>query len=216
MSFGAIKEDSQTLKRVGELIRQGETDKAYDLMAQAFGLNSVEALKKAMSYGITPEKLGELLTKAPLALDRFAERVQQRRKDMVMAKAIEQQAAQQKAAEIAAAKQAAEAQKRFEERMKYYEEQKQKLFHKDRKLTDEEKKLREKMRKEKRAEKRREFEQRLKEIEAKRRKLTEERRKLEAMRQKEEDTYRRPDAPKREVKQTTVNPQWAMEQANGR
>ena len=71
MSFGAIKEDSQTLKRVGEFIRQGETDKAYDLMAQAFGLNSVEALKKAMSYGITPEKLGELLTKAPLAIDRL-------------------------------------------------------------------------------------------------------------------------------------------------
>ncbi len=216
MSFGAIKEDSQTLKRVGEFIRQGETDKAYDLMAQAFGLNSVEALKKAMSYGITPEKLGELLTKAPLAIDRFEQRLVKRGKDIAIAKAIEQEAEAQKAAEIAAARQAAEAQKKFEARMKYYEEQKRKLFHKDRKLTDEEKKLQHEMQKEKRAEKRRQIEQRLREVREQKRKLVEEQRKLEAMRQKEEEAYKRPEAPKKEVRQTTLTPQMARETANNR
>lgn len=207
MSFGAIKEDSQTLKRVGEFIRQGEMDKAYDLMAQAFGLNSVEVLKKAVSYGITPEKLGELLTKAPLALDRFEQRMIKRGKDIAMAKALEQQIVAQKAAEAAAAKQAAESQKKFEERMKHYEEEKKRLFNKDRKLTDEEKKILQKMQKEKRIERRRQMEQRLREVREQKRKLLEEQRKLEAMRQKEEDAYRRPTAPKKEVTKTTLNPQ---------
>lgn len=211
MSFGAVKEDSQTLKRVGEFIRQGEMDKAYDLMAQSFGLNSVEVLKKAISYGITPEKLGELLTKAPLALERFEQRMIKRGKDIAMAKALEEQMAAQKAAEIAAAKQAIESQKRFEERMRYYEEEKNRLFNKDKRLTDEEKKILLKIQKEKRIEKRRKMEEELRKVREQRRKLHEEKQKLEAMRRKDEEAYRRPSAPKSEVTQTTLNPQLMRE-----
>ncbi|MCM1323354.1 MAG: hypothetical protein NC218_04265 [Acetobacter sp.] len=207
MSIGVVKEDSQTLKRIGEFIRQGEMDKAYDLMAQAFGPASVEALKKAVSYGITPEKLGELLVKAPLAVDRFEQRLQQRGKDIAMAEKIEKQIAAQKAAEIAATKEAAESQKKFEERMKYYEEQKKKLHNKDKKLSKEEESLLKKMHKEKKAEKRRQIEQKLREVREKKRQLLEEKKKLEAMRQREEETYKRPDSQKSEVKQTTLNQQ---------
>ena len=216
MSIGAIKEDSQTLKRVGEFIRQGDMDKAYELMAQSFGPNSVEALKKAMSYGITPEKLGELLSKAPQAVDRFEQRLQQRGKDMAVAKAIEQQIIAQKAAETAAAKEALESQKRFEERMKYYEQQKKRLQNKDKKLTDEEKKLLKKMEKEKKVEKRRLIEQKLREVREQKRKLVEEKRKLETLRQNAEEEYNRPSAPKKEVKQTTLDSQLVKSNVNTR
>lgn len=207
MSFGAIKEDCQTLRIVGELIRNGETDKACDVMAQALGPNSVVFLRKALAHGITVEKLAEFLIKAPQIIERVEQHLKQRGASKREAQKQQEQIEAQKAAELAAAKEAAESQRRFEERMKYYEEQRKKLHNKDKKLTDEEKKLIEKIEKEKKAENRRKFEQKLREVREKRRKLYEEKKKLEAMRQKEEAAHKSSTPPKCEVKQTTLNPQ---------
>jgi len=185
MSIGAIKEDSETLRRVGEFIRQGDMDKAYDLMAQSFGPASVEALKKAVSYGISPEKLGQILTKAPLAIDRFERRLQQRGKDKAMAEAIQKQAAAQKAAELKAKQEILETQRRVEERLNRIDKKRERLFGEHRKLDEKERSLREKIRREKKLEKRRQIEEELKRVKERKIVLEKERQRLEELRREE-------------------------------
>lgn len=185
MSLGVIKEDSETLKRIGEFIRQGEMDKAYDLMSQSFGPASVEALKKVVSYGVAPEKLGYILTQAPLALERFERRLQERGKDKAMAEAIAQQAAAQKAAELKAKQEMVETQRRVEARLRYIDRRRERLFGEHRKLNEKERKIREKIRREKRLEKRRKLEEELKRIEERKRVLAQERQRLEEQRRAE-------------------------------
>lgn len=211
MSLGAIKADGEILKRVGELIRQGSIEEAYALMEQSFGPNSKEALQKAISYNISPERLGELLTKIPLSIDRFEQRLRERGKDEVIAKEIQEQAKAQKAAEEKAAKQAKEAERRFEKRMKEYRDKKRKLDKEGEKLDKKEEKLKRKLNKEKKAEKRRQIEQEIQICRERKRQLNEEKRTLETMRQGIEDAYRRPSAPQRKTPQTTLNPQMMRE-----
>lgn len=220
MSLGVIKEDSETLKRVGEFIRQGEMDKAYDLMAQSFGPASVESLKKAVSYGVSPERLGQMLTKAPLAIDRFERHLQQRGKAKAIAEAIEQQAAAQKAAELKAEKEMLETQRRVEARLRYIDRHRERLFGEHHKLDEKERKLREKIRREKRLERRRKMEEELKRIRERKEVLEKEKQRLEEMRRQETNkqqtgntaapaTNTRNATPQREV------PQAVMQQSRG-
>lgn len=217
MSIGAIKEDSETLRRVGDLLRNGKQDEAYDLMAQSFGPNSVEALKKAMSYGISPEKLGELLTKAPLMIERFQERMKKRGKDQAMAKEVEELAKQQKKAMEQAKKEAAERQKRFEERMNHWDKKRHQILGKHHKLDEEEKRLKEKLGKEKNADKRRKYEEKLRKIQERRKILEEERKKLEEIVKNIRNEYNQtPENQKKSSTQTQVSPQVVQQSRGGR
>ena len=233
MSIGAIKADGETLKRVGELIRQGEMDKALQLMEQSFGPAGAEALKKAIAYGITPERIGERLTKAPLAIERFEQRVQAQGKIEKQAQAQEAQVAAQRAETAAkekAAREAEEAERRFERRMKELEKRgkgldkdQKKLDKEENKLEKDEKKLRDKMRKEKNAAKRRRHEEKLKEIErrkerikARRLELDKEREVLNNLRSNEIAQRQQSQTPTTRPAPSTALPTQYMRQNNGR
>ena len=157
MSIENIKQGSVITDKVSLLLRNGENEKALDLLGQNYGPLARNAMEKVMKYSnLSQDEMVRVFGKISDILENVADKISRHeRLNEKKEKAAAAREQAEDAAELAAIQaEAMERRKKFEDRMRWVEEQKQKL-------AEERRQLEEQRRFEKDARKRREIEEKL-------------------------------------------------------
>lgn len=161
MSIENIKQGSVITDKVSLLLRNGENEKALDLLGQNYGPLARNAMEKVMKYSnLSQDEMVRVFGKISDILENVADKISRHeRLNEKKEKAAAAREQAEDAAELAAIQaEAMERRKKFEDRMRWVEEQKQKL-------AEERRQLEEQRRFEKDVRKRREIEEKLKRLE---------------------------------------------------
>lgn len=176
MSIENIKQGSVITDKVSLLLRNGENEKALDLLGQNYGPLARNAMEKVMKYSnLSQDEMVRVFGKISDILENVADKISRHeRLNEKKEKAAAAREQAEDAAELAAIQaEAMERRKKFEDRMRWVEEQKQKLE--------------EQRRFEKDVRKRREIEEKLKRLEERKKHLETERRNLEKIREENQN-----------------------------
>ncbi len=174
MSVENIKQGSVVAERVSLLLRNGENDKALDLLALNFGPMAKNAMEQVMKYrNLSQDELVRVFGKISDILENAADKMAKNERLNETKEQSEAAAAEaEKIAEAAAAQAGVlERRQQFEARINWIEEQKQKI-------AAEKKQLELQHKKEKDLRKRRQIEEKLKKLEERRKHLEKERKEL--------------------------------------
>lgn len=183
MSIENIKQGSVITDKVSLLLRNGENEKALDLLGQNYGPLARNAMEKVMKYSnLSQDEMVRVFGKISDILENAADKISKhKRLNEKKEKAAEAKELAEDAAEFAAIQaEALERHRKFEARMRWIEEQKQKM-------AEERRLLEEQHRHEKDIRKRREIEEKLKRLEERKKHLETERRNLEKMREENQN-----------------------------
>lgn len=183
MSIENIKQGSVITDKVSLLLRNGENEKALDLLGQNYGPLARNAMEKVMKYSnLSQDEMVRVFGKISDILENVADKISRHeRLNEKKEKAAAAREQAEDAAELAAIQaEAMERRKKFEDRMRWVEEQKQKL-------AEERRQLEEQRRFEKDVRKRREIEEKLKRLEERKKHLETERRNLEKIREENQN-----------------------------
>ena len=174
-----LKQGSAVADQVQLLLRNGENDKAMDLLGMNYGPLARNAMEKVLKYSnLSQDELVRVFGKISDILENVADKISKnKRLNDIKERLKSEQELAEDAAEYAAIRQEAlERRLKFEQRMQEIDEQK-------RKMEEERRQLLEQKRRAKDAAKRREIEERLKRLEKRKQYLEEERRNLEKLRE---------------------------------
>ena len=181
-----LKQGSAVADQVQLLLRNGENDKAMDLLGMNYGPLARNAMEKVLKYSnLSQDELVRVFGKISDILENVADKISKnKRLNDIKERLKSEQELAEDAAEYAAIRQEAlERRLKFEQRMQEIDEQK-------RKMEEERRQLLEQKRRAKDAAKRREIEERLKRLEKRKQYLEEERRNLEKLREENANSGR--------------------------